>query len=35
VKNIADYGRKIQEITGAINTCKNNIQKLGEQGKAI
>ena len=35
MKTIADYGKKIQEVTGAINTCKNTIQKLGEQGKAI
>jgi hypothetical protein len=35
VKTIADYGRKIQAVTGAISTCKTNIQKLGEKGKAI
>jgi methyl-accepting chemotaxis protein len=35
VRIVADYGRKIQEITGVINTCKTNIQKLGQQGKEI
>jgi septal ring factor EnvC (AmiA/AmiB activator) len=35
VKTVGEYGKKIQAVTGAINTCKNTIQKLTQQGKDI